>query len=287
LRTAIAGVALFAFCFSMLFQQMHFIALWWFVTGAIFISGAGAAIIGGLYWKRGTTAAAWSAAIVGASLTLVGILLGHYWDDVLAWRALSGMSLPPKFPLNPAAVAFVAAIAASITYVAVSFLTTRATEADLDALLHRGKYALPGGTDKDPSRPPAQRSFFARLFGFDDHFTKRDKLIAGAMLCWTLMLLAVNVGVLVWQFTIGKWPVSTWGTYWLIFGVAAPLVLGSLTLIWFTIGGVKDTIDFFRRLKTLKRDATDDGRVESSPSHGFPIVDARTTPPRVAEIYKT
>src|SRR5262249_40149813 len=154
-------------------------------------------------------------------------------------------------------------IIASCVYISVSLLSV-GPQVNLDQLLHRGKYALPSGRDQDPSRPPTERSFFARLFGFDDHFTPRDKLVAGGLLRWTLFLLAVSITVCIWQFTVGKWPIAAWGNYWLIFGLLVPVVLGSLTLIWFTLGGIRDTIDFFRRLKTLKRDATDDGRVEGA-----------------------
>src|SRR5439155_5198674 len=37
LRLSMIGVALFAFVFSLLFTQTHYIVLWWAVTGAIFI----------------------------------------------------------------------------------------------------------------------------------------------------------------------------------------------------------------------------------------------------------
>jgi hypothetical protein len=38
-------------------------------------------------------------------------------------------------------------------------------------------------------------------------------------------------------------------------------VIALVTLIWFTIGGFIDLKDFFHDLKTMKRDARDDGRV--------------------------
>ncbi|MDP6180485.1 MAG: hypothetical protein QGG48_11385, partial [Desulfatiglandales bacterium] len=65
LRYSIFGVAIFIFLFSLLFSQSQKIALYFAVTAAIFSGGCGAVIIGGLYWDRGTTAAAWTAMIVG------------------------------------------------------------------------------------------------------------------------------------------------------------------------------------------------------------------------------
>jgi SSS family solute:Na+ symporter len=54
LRWSIVGVAAFIFFFSLLFRQCQHIYLFFAITGAIFVGGSGAVIIGGLYWKRGT-----------------------------------------------------------------------------------------------------------------------------------------------------------------------------------------------------------------------------------------
>ncbi|MGD0781868.1 MAG: sodium:solute symporter, partial [Candidatus Aminicenantales bacterium] len=75
LRWAITGVAVFVFFFSLLFQQSEYIFLFFAVTGAIFAGGSGAVIIGGLYWKRGTTAAAWSSMLTGSITAVGGIVI--------------------------------------------------------------------------------------------------------------------------------------------------------------------------------------------------------------------
>src|SRR5438045_6550650 len=93
-------------------------------------------------------------------------------------------------------------------------------------------------------------------------------MAAGSILVWSLLLVAINVVVAAWNLGIGHWPMAWWSRYWLIFGIGAPLLIGFATFIWFAIGGVRDTILFFRTLRHLKRDATDDGRV------------IPTTPPR-------
>ena len=75
LKGSILGVAVFAFVFSMLYEPNQYIAMFLALTGAVFVGGAGSAIIGGLYWKRGTTAAAWTAMIAGMTLSGGGIVL--------------------------------------------------------------------------------------------------------------------------------------------------------------------------------------------------------------------
>jgi Na+/proline symporter len=75
LKCSIFGVAIFAFVFSLLYTPNQYIAMFLALTGAVFVGGAGSAIIGGLYWKRGTTAAAWAAMIAGMTLSGGGIIL--------------------------------------------------------------------------------------------------------------------------------------------------------------------------------------------------------------------
>jgi len=58
LRGSIIGVAVFIFLFSLLFNQQQDILMYFALTGTIFLGWAGAAIVGGLYWKYGTTAGA-------------------------------------------------------------------------------------------------------------------------------------------------------------------------------------------------------------------------------------
>jgi SSS family solute:Na+ symporter len=52
LRAAILGVAVFIFLFSLYVRPTQYIAMFFAITGAVFVGGAGSAIIGGLYWSR-------------------------------------------------------------------------------------------------------------------------------------------------------------------------------------------------------------------------------------------
>jgi len=75
LRWSIFGVALFAFVFSLFFRHTDYILMFFALTGSIFTSGIGSAIIGGLYWKRGTTAGAWAALLTGSLLSIGSLVL--------------------------------------------------------------------------------------------------------------------------------------------------------------------------------------------------------------------
>ncbi len=77
LKWSIAGVAVFAYLFSFFLVQRQLILMFMATMGSIFLGGAGSAIIGGLYWKRGTAAAAWGAMITGLILSLGAVALQY------------------------------------------------------------------------------------------------------------------------------------------------------------------------------------------------------------------
>jgi SSS family solute:Na+ symporter len=265
LRLAMVGVAVFAFVFSILFMQTHYIALWWQITNAIFISGAGAAIIGGLYWRRGTTGGAWFAVVVGAVLSLAGIGMKQYWGGITG-RVGDGWGLPEVFPLNGIQVAFLSAGVASAGYVVVSFLTCR-EKFNLDRLLHRGAYTV-----VDPEQvavAAVEHGWVGRALGFNEHFTRGDKWVAGGLVGWSMMLGLLTLGVAAWNAAGWRWPVEWWARYWFVIGLVVPFVVGAVTFVWFTVAGLKDVKDFFAALRTLKRDASDNGQIgarrEASP----------------------
>jgi SSS family solute:Na+ symporter len=242
LRWAIAGVAVFIFLFSLFFKQTDYILMFFAITGAIY-SGAGAVIVGGLYWRKGTTAAAWVSLLTGSTLAVTGLVIRR---------------LNPDFPINGVWMQFIAQLAAITTYVVVSLLTHR-RDYDLDKLLHRGAYAVEGNTT---TAVPPQKITWGRLAGFDAEFTRGDKWIAGGLFAWTMFWLGVFFVGLIWNFA-HPWPTAWWANYWWVVGVLVPFVVGLLTTFWFTFGGLRDLRRFFIKLATVRRDARDDGRVRA------------------------
>jgi SSS family solute:Na+ symporter len=235
LRLAITGVVVFVFTFSLLFRQTDYVLMFLALTGTIYGGGIGAVVIGGLYWKKGTTAAAWSAMITGSGLAVAGIVLRQ---------------LDPKFPVNGQWMYFIAMVSAIVVYVAVSLLTCR-QDFDLDRMLHRHAAA-----------PVRQRWTLGALLGFDEHFTRGDKFVSGGLFVWGMFWFAVCIGGTIWNLA-SPWPVSWWARYWRVTAVLVPLVIGSVTAVWFTWGGVRDLRRLFRSLRTVQRDARDDGTVGS------------------------
>jgi solute:Na+ symporter, SSS family len=246
LRSAIFGVALFAFLFGSLFRQTEYIYMWWQVTIAIFVSGAGAGIIGGLYWKKGTTAGAWAALCAGSFLSVSGILA----------REIYGTA----FPLNGTQVGFFSSLIALTLYVTVSLLTCR-EDFNMDKMLHRGPYALtPTVTDARVDAPAKALPAWTRMIGFDENFSRGDRWIAGSLFGWNMLWFAIFVFGSLW-YLIAPWPDSTWSVFWHISAVGLPVFISVVTAIWFTWGGVRDIRALFQRLAAQKIDHRDDGTV--------------------------
>ena len=141
LRLGMVLVAVFAFIFGALFRQSEYVQMWFGVSQALFCGGAGAAIIGGLYWRKGTTQGAWTGMIVGVLLS-VGLLILRqpFWNEMHASFAVH--HLGQNFPLNGTYISFVSSFAALAFYVMVSLATCREPH-DMNRLLHRGQYADP------------------------------------------------------------------------------------------------------------------------------------------------
>ena len=267
LRWSIAGVGVFAFFFSLLFQQTDYILMFFAITGAIFLGGSGCAILGGLYWKKGTTPAAWAGMITGSSLAVFVIALQQVWKGINPWLVgivgqvgTTGFrdylaAHAEKFPINGQWMYFSAMLMAVVVYVVVSLLTFK-EPFNMDRMLHRGKFSLEGASSET-----AKRKFtWGSLMGFDREFTIGDKLISASMFCWSMFWFAVFAVMTLW-YLVRPWPLSVWSTYWHINQIVVPLLVGIVTTIWFTWGGTRDLIRLFRILPTVKRDARDDGTV--------------------------
>lgn len=248
LRLGVIGVALFAFLFGCFFRQTEYIFMWWAVTMAIFTGGAGSAIIGGLYWKKATTAAAWSAVVTGSTLALTGIVL----------RNVSGGS----FPFNGVQISFGAMLISITVFVIVSLLTSR-EDFDMDRMLHRGKYGtIQPLIGEEVSAPVVKKKrFWEKVIGIDAEFTKGDRLIAGGLFAWMIFWVVVTVSLTIWNL-ISPWPLSWWSTFWHYKGIGIPVLLTLVTSVWFTVGGVRDIRSLFRHLAgDRKINPLDDGFV--------------------------
>jgi len=285
LRLSILGVAVFAFLFSLFYGQTTYILMFMSLTGALYLGGAGAVIIGGLYWSRGTSAGAWAAMASGVTVAAVGFFCTHNWagmiypwllaahpgflegfKDGLEWLGAllpiaSWTVTPKKFPITGQEIMFLTAGTAITAYVTVSLLTCR-ERFNLDRMLHRGEYRLAAeDTGAMKVEVERKRSWVQRFLGFNEEYTKGDRILAWSVFYWTMGNFAVFVVAVVWNLVFGRWSDDTWFEFWKYYAVGLVSVVALVTTVWFTIGGVVDLRRLFRSLETFHADVADDGRV--------------------------
>ncbi|MCP3978241.1 MAG: sodium:solute symporter [bacterium] len=246
LRLSILGVAVFIFLFSLLFKQNEYILLFFAITGAIFAGGSGAVIIGGLYWRRGTTAAAWCAMLTGSGIAVAGIVIHRYVED---------------FFINGQVFWALAMGGAVLSYIVVSLLS-RQEPFDLDRLLHRGDHVV----DEEMTIVEEQPRLGFKLLGMGREFTRGDRAIYFAAYAWTLTWTAIFVVGTIYNLTHAVNDLA-WARFWRVF-VYINLAMSVLVVFWFGICGFRDVRAMLRRLATQQRDTTDDGSVasENAPS---------------------
>ncbi len=251
LRCSIGFVAFFAFVFGACFQLVDFINMWWSITASIFVGGAGAAIIGGLYWKKGTSAGAFAGFITGSVLAFGGIITQQvYFYDLTDHK---------EFWLNGTQIGFGATLIAATVYVAVSLLTYK-EDFNLDRMLHRGEYAAVTKLVGDTPVPHKRKPGWSKLIGIDDNFTRGDRWIAGTLFGWSMFWFGVWIIITGWNM-VEHWPTAWWSVYRHYNGLYQPIFFAVVTGIWFTWGGLRDMRRLFQRLGKERVNHLDDGTV--------------------------
>jgi SSS family solute:Na+ symporter len=284
LRVAVVGVALFAFCFSALLPQTTYINMFLAITGAV-TAGVGACIIGGFYWKKGTTAAAWAAMIGGALVAATGETLTQTWKRWLyPWLAVNAEGFldaankvllaisatipnldwninPNEFFLNRMWISCFAVVVAIVAYLLATFLTYR-QDFNLDRMLHRGPWAVAGDEKIAESAMTRRRFSFKTLIGITPEFTRGDTAISMSLFLYRIAWFIVFAIITVWNLPPSwRWPEGRWIKFWHITCIWLPFIIAVVMVVWFTWGGIKDIRALFVRLETARRDAADDGTV--------------------------
>ncbi|HIB06153.1 MAG TPA: sodium:solute symporter, partial [Candidatus Marinimicrobia bacterium] len=257
LRYSIFGVAVFIFLFSLLFQQNQKIALFFAITAAIFAGGSGAVIIGGLYWRRGTTAAAWTAMIVGAVVSVGGVLVKQipsgWLFDLSSMGQLKNVLIYIR-NINGQEYWGISMGLSALSYVGVS-LALKHEPFNMDKLLNRGEYAIEGET-----RVITKTTELGwKIFMMGKEFTKTDKMIYILNYVWTGMWTLVFIIGTIYNLS-NEVSDGSWMVFWKNY-IYIQAIIALITIVWFSIGGFKDLKVMMSKLKTDYRDHGDDGWV--------------------------
>ncbi len=278
LRVAIIGVAVFIFLFSLLYQQNQAIALFLALTGTLFAGWSGACIIGGLYTRWGTTSGAWASGFVGVFMVMGWFILqsantsldttGVAFWGLLDWigveraQAIAAWMIE-RFP-NGQELWGLSMFTCLLTYVVVSLGSQilRPHRFNIERLLNRGRYAIEG--EAEMIDPVPARGW--RMLGMNEQFTRRDKTLYVLTYVWTVAWVLIFIGGTIYFLTRkvsdNDWSGynAGWARFWYVV-LWIKVVVATLVVIWFTIGGFRDLGSMLRRLRSMDRDDSDDGVV--------------------------
>jgi SSS family solute:Na+ symporter len=261
LRFSIFGVAVFIFLFSSLYRQTQDILLFFALTGAFWLGGAGVVIVGGLYTKWGTTRGAFAGLTSGTVLATAGMICEHWWED---WYG-------EGFVLTGQEVYFCAMCVAWTLYAVFSL--SEKHEFNVDKMLNRGQYAVASDRVATEVEPVKEGWNWRSALGVTAEFSRGDKLIYGFTVVKSLGLFGLWLGMTIAAFTVGI-SIEGWTTYHYWVNAVFFIVLTLGVMIWLTIGGLRDVTQLFKDLREAKRDFSDDGTVRD---HDFELKDGASS----------
>ncbi|MEI6390413.1 MAG: hypothetical protein WCT12_04835 [Verrucomicrobiota bacterium] len=244
LRGAIATVGLVAFVYSLFWKPNQSILMYFAMVNNVWLGPAGAVMLGGLYWKKGTTRAAVTTLVCGAALGIAYIVLRWGWTG---WTG-------HEFPVNSQWVFLLTILFSVAVYVVVSCLDNQPAF-NIDKMLYRGFYAAKG----EPLPRLVPTRWWETIFGITPMFNRRDRLTAYLIVGYFLAWLGVFAAGMVYGLLAdpGQW---AWAKFWHVYLYISFVLLVGTTL-WLGIGGLRDLRNLLRSLRSTERDFSDDGSV--------------------------
>ncbi|MFI4910098.1 MAG: sodium:panthothenate symporter [Sedimentisphaeraceae bacterium JB056] len=277
------GVAIFFFCMAFLLVQVDYIQMFLSILTAIWLGGAAPIMVFGLYSRFGNTVGAFCALIFGSGTAAVAIFLQRGWATVVypflenhCWVESVGGFLakvsgplnpyivweinPVKCPINSVEFYFIAMFSGTLAYVMGSLLTYKKPY-NLDRLLHRGVYNTDG--IQEVKLAWTWKTMFGKLIGITGDYTRGDRVIAWAVFGYSIVyqIFVCFLPIVVWN-CISRWPSSWWSSFYFISYLVINPIIGTITAVWFTCGGVRDVFQLFKDLAKRVDNPLDDGRVE-------------------------
>ncbi|MCQ2379375.1 MAG: hypothetical protein MJ025_00400 [Victivallaceae bacterium] len=259
LKLSIVAVALFAGLFSYYFPLRDFVQMYFMITGAVYMGGAGAVLIGGLYWKRGSTPAAWTAMILGTIICLGGVIMQSFWPQIAPHmqQLFPGCEFfkAAKFPISAPMMTLATMVVAIGSYVLVSLLGPRHEE-DMDKLLYRGKYRVEGEEIRH------EKFSMVKLVGVTKEHTRIERVLMWATFGFMLTEFTIFAVITILQLTTDLMTSDVW--MWVQYLKVVPIYLffGTVATVWITIGSLCDAVQLVKDLKNFKADNKDDGYVQ-------------------------
>ena len=171
-----------------------------------------------------------------------------------------------EFPINSQWVFLITIVFSIVLYVVVSLFDKRHAF-NMDKMLHRGAYAVPG--EALPDLRPTQ--WWQTIFGITPMFNRRDRATAYLIVGYFLFWLGVFAVGMIYGTIVDPGELA-WAKFWHVYiYISAGLLVCST--VWLGIGGLRDLVSLFRSLSDVDRDYSDTGEVKHD---GFSQVDSAT-----------
>jgi SSS family solute:Na+ symporter len=212
IRASVVFAAVFIVLFSLTFNQVDNIFMFMDISASLYTGAAGVVLLGALYWRRGTTSAAWVTMVTGLALSTAGFVF---------------RGIDPTF-LDGRIMAFWVSVVCIVVYVTVSLLG-RDPHFDLEGLLHRQPGEKRSPWRFGPEVPRGDRVLIPLIFGVGS------------------IALVTHLAVGVVCITAGV-PTSRWLAFWPGYLIVM-FTLGTAFLVWITIGGFRDLMRLFGALQ--------------------------------------
>jgi len=264
-------------------SQLDYINLYVTIMAAIWVGGAGAVTLGGIYTRFGTTFGAYCSLMTGAFVAGGGVLVQRNWPDhvfpfcaKMGWVPAMDNILrtaashfipyirwemdPVKCPINSQELFFIAMIVSIFAYIFGSLITYRKPY-NLDKMLHRGKYKVEGAVEIKSKW--TFRNAIPKIIGITPEYSRGDRIIAWSVFLYSFVFvfLICFCGIVIWNL-FDPWTLCGWGIKFFITGLIIPCIIGSISTVWFFTGGLIDLRRLFKDLAARVRIPTDNGHID-------------------------
>ncbi len=200
----------------------------------------------------------WSMVTTGIVYIAVSLLrpFTHARAFVEGWR--SAIKSPPEWAGPKSQILpfrhLLVMIINAMDQAAVSLLSRR-EPFNMDRMLHRGEYAI-----QDDMASAVPKRGLAAL-KMDKKFALDDKVLYLTAIGFVLVLFGVFIVVTpLFLVSPDRFSDQFWSNIW--WGYSVVMLISAIVVsLWLTIGGAFDLKDLFKTLKSVKRDAHDDGTV--------------------------
>ena len=301
IRISVLCVAVYIVLFSTFFNQQENLLMFLALTGGIYLSSA-VILIGGLYWKRGTTKAAIFAMLTGATVSIVGLIVTYGFnneegkntifekhDHMITMCVFLGfcISLVVFGLLNLRRKSFVGACVSIVPGAVLGvlcFIYRDKINPEISgqlimfhaSLISIAVYLVASeltsvasvNYDKMFNRSEEEIEFrkTQRWWQFGPEVPKSDRILIPCIYGGIITFVVAFVGTWIYC-TRNEISPEAWLKFWHVF-VYTMFFLGVAFMIWVITGGFRDLFRMFKNLNAQEANEADDGSVEGHHASG-------------------